>query len=197
MPLTPPTLRANAPSLALRLGTILVSLAALIAHRFLRNPRLLPLIVPLWTRLTRAKTRFERLMAHVAAGRRPRRARPSRKATPGGRPPANLPAGHAWLVRAIGNEAAAHACQLEHLLSDPAMAEAIATHPAAARLLRPLCRMLGVSLTVGRPSGQPTTPEPAKPEPIPPKPTQPAPPRGTLAPRRLAAAVPRADFFPA
>jgi hypothetical protein len=119
-------------------------LAALVARRFLREPRLQSLIVPLWTRLTRTATRFHRLMARLAANRpiRPRPPRPHRPNT--ARAATLLPAGHGWLIRAVPQEAAAYAAQLEALLAEPGVADLLAAHPAAGRILRPLGRMLGL-----------------------------------------------------
>ena len=95
MPLAPnPTpVQASAPDIARRFALIIAALAGLVARRFLRDPRLQSLIVPLWTRLTRASGRFARLMARIAANRppKPRKARPHRPEPPGRRlrsPPA-------------------------------------------------------------------------------------------------------------
>jgi hypothetical protein len=143
---TPAPVQALAPALARRFGLIVAGLAALVAHRFLREPRLSSLIVPLWTRLTRTARRFERLMAKIAANRAPtpRPARPHRP-TPATARATPLPTGHAWLIRALPQEAAAYAAQLEALLAEPAVADLLAASPAAARILRPLGRMLGLS----------------------------------------------------
>ena len=59
----PPPVQAFAPEFAGRFGRILALVTKLIAARFLRNPRLILLIIPLCTRLNRAARRFERLMA--------------------------------------------------------------------------------------------------------------------------------------
>ncbi|MDA8252665.1 MAG: hypothetical protein M0Z28_26330, partial [Rhodospirillales bacterium] len=69
--------------------------------------------------------------------------------------PQRLPRGRGWLVRLVGAEAAAGASQLQHLLATPAMAALIEASPRTGRLLRPLCRTLGVkpppALTPPRP----------------------------------------------
>ncbi|MDR3470813.1 MAG: hypothetical protein P4M09_03850, partial [Devosia sp.] len=57
---------STAPDFAHRLAGILAGLAALIARRFLRDPFHAPLIVPLWTHLTRAASRLERAFARLA-----------------------------------------------------------------------------------------------------------------------------------
>ena len=56
-----------------------------------------------------------------------------------------LPGGRGWLVRALGWEVVAFGSQLEALIAEPEMQALLARVPAAGRLLRPLCRMLGVS----------------------------------------------------
>ena len=141
--------QAFAPDFAHRLGIILAALAALIARRFLREPRLAALIVPLWSRLQRAARRFEHLMVSLAAGRLPKprasgRGGPHRSADA-------LPTGRGWLVRALGPEAAACATQLEALLAEPATAELLALAPSAQRILRPLARMLAIGAFAPRP----------------------------------------------
>ena len=58
-------------------------------------------------------------------------------------PRERLPRGFGWLVRLVP-EAACSGAQLQHLLSEPGMAELLAGTPGAKRVLRPLCRMLAV-----------------------------------------------------
>lgn len=135
--------------MARRLGAIVAGLAALVAWRFLRLPHLVALIIPLWTRLTRAARRFERLVLRPARPPKPR-AGPAEKSQLGSadnaRPhSAALPSGRGWLVRELGYEAVAFGLQLEALLAEPAMQAMLAALPGAGRILRPLCRMLGVS----------------------------------------------------
>jgi hypothetical protein len=139
---TPPPVQAFAPDFSRRVRLILTTLAALIARRFLREPRLAALIVPLWSRLQRAARRFERLMLGLAAGRLPK----PRRSGPTGphRSAGALPTGRGWLVRALGPEAAACATQLETLLAEPAAAELLALAPTARRILRPIARMLAI-----------------------------------------------------
>ena len=157
----PTPLAAFAADFSRRFGLILVALAALVARRLLRQPRLVTLIVPLWNRLNRAARRCERLMARLAAGspsrrrdgsaaagRLPRPRRPGRSFPhPVG---ATLPGGRGWLVRALGPEAAAYAAQLESLLAEPAAAELLALTPSAGRILRPIAHMLGVGAVAPR-----------------------------------------------
>ena len=169
----PAPLRAFAPDLARRVGLILAALAAIVARRFLREPRLVALIVPLWNRLNRTASRFERLMARLAAGTLPA---PRRAAARRVRPlpvprRAGLPTGRGWLVRALGPEAAACASQLEHLLAEPGVAELLAAAPAARRVLGPLRHMLGVGPAPRRQAARHPAPAPCprEPRPLPPR----------------------------
>ncbi len=136
----PAPVQAFASDFARRLGIILAALAALIARRFLREPGLAALIVPLWTRLNRAARRFERLMARLAAGNL---SKPHRSG-PGGPHSSALPTGRGWLIRALGPEAAPYATQLETLLAEPAAAGLLAQLPAARRIIQPIARLLAV-----------------------------------------------------
>ncbi len=141
MPASPST-----PDFARRLATILASLAALIARRFLRDPFRAALILPLWTRLTRAARRLDRAFARLAASPppHPRAAKPHphpanpRRAHP-------FPNRRGWLVAALGPEAAAYATQIESLLAEPAAADALVRSLAARRALAPIRRMLGLA----------------------------------------------------
>jgi hypothetical protein len=84
--------------------------------------------------------RFARLANH------PRSAvvRPTTRRTRARRPaPPRLSRAFAWLVRRVP-QAAAHGSQLQQLLADPAMAALLTQTPQLGRILRPLCRMLGV-----------------------------------------------------
>lgn len=142
----PSPLSADAAELVRRLGMILAGLAALVAARFLRNPRLIGLIGPLWRRLTHVASRIERAMA------RPLRAQAKRvrRDTCSPTRPAQLPQGRGWLVRELGYEAVGFGLQLQHLLTEPAMQAALATMPAAGLILRPVCRMLGMEQPMAR-----------------------------------------------
>jgi hypothetical protein len=163
----PAPIQAFAPDFSRRLRLILNTLTALIARRFLREPRLAALIVPLWSRLNRAARRFERLMTCLAAGRLPK----PRKSGPSGphRSVAALPTGRGWLVAALGPEAAACAMQLQTLLAEPATAELLAAAPTAGRILRPLARLLAIGAFAPRPRparAAPGTAPPGEPPPL-------------------------------
>ena len=136
-----PTLRvgATAPETVRRLEMIVSAVAALIARRFLRDPRYLALIVPLWGWLNRTVRRFSRVPV-VAAPKVVRAAQARKVAVPRVR----MPTGKAWLVKALGWEAAGFGCQLQALLAEPEMVALLAAVPRAQRVLRSLGRMLGV-----------------------------------------------------
>ena len=141
--------------MARRLGVILAAVAALIARRFLRDPKFAAVIVPLWGWLGRSARRFERVVMRPAVVR-PGVARPAGRAE--GSPMAQdavmrparlrsrlrLPGGQGWLVKALGWEAAGYGSQLTALLAEPEMQAVLAAVPAVGRILRPVCRMLGV-----------------------------------------------------
>ena len=136
---------ANASDFSRRFGVILRALIDVIARRFLRQPHLAPLIVPLCGRLMRSQGRLQRLLARVAAGElpRPRAPRPSRAGQPGGPPPASVwPRGKGWLVCTLGWEAAGHASQLRALLAEPEVKALLAQLPQAGRIIRPILHLL-------------------------------------------------------
>ncbi len=133
------------PPLASRCATILAMLCAAVAARAARQASVRPLLVQLWGALRRLSGRLESLAARVQAGRLPAARPASRTPRPDRpRPPRpRLPAGFAWLVRQAP-ETAPYGAQLQALLDDPDLAALLQAAPQAGRLLRPLCRMLGV-----------------------------------------------------
>jgi len=56
-----------------------------------------------------------------------------------------------WLVRAASWQAAGYGCQLEAVLRQPEMVALLAASPQAARVLRPVCRMLAIDPALLRP----------------------------------------------
>ena len=144
----PFTVPDTAPEMARRFAVIMAGLAALVARRFLRMPHLTGFTLLLWGRLNRAVRRFHQTLTQPAkpraklaqAGRvRAGRTKDHQVRNPG------LPSGRGWLVRELGWEAAGFMAQLEALLAEPEMRAALANMPAAGRVLRPICRMLGVA----------------------------------------------------
>ena len=135
----------DAPVLAARFGLIMGGLMALIAKSFLRRPKLMGLTVVLWNWLSRKRQRFARMLGQpVRAAAAARGAPGNRPAAPARVPGGVLPRGRGWLVKELGWEAVAYTSQLTALLDEPAMQAALAAMPGLARVLRPLCRMLGV-----------------------------------------------------
>ena len=145
-----PSQDVAAPELARRFGLIMAGLAGLIAARMLRMPEYAGLIVTLWHRLQRAARRFERVVSRpvvvVTRDKGPVAVRVARER----KPQVRLPQGHGWLVRVLGWEAAGYMSQLEALLATPGMDGLRASRPALGRILRPVCRMLGVGANVMR-----------------------------------------------
>ena len=136
------------------------------------------LIIAIWSRLRRIAARFAVLATGIRIGKAPApRRRVSRPASSRPKSPLpiwlRLPNGFAWLVRLVPHEAADFGSQLTHLLTDPEMIALVSAHPETGRVLRPLCRMLGVAtpplLRLARPS-------PAAPPPSPEPPATPPPP---------------------
>jgi len=163
----PAPVQAFAPDFARRFSAIMAALAALVARRFLREPRLALFIVPLWNRLNRTTRRFERLMAHLAAGTLPKPRAPGRSGGRRSAPHPNtiaLPTSRAWLIRDLGSEAAGYASQLQALLAERAAAAILALVPAAKRLLHPVERLLGIGAFALRP--RPVRLTPPAPEPL-------------------------------
>ncbi|WP_286838520.1 hypothetical protein [Acidiphilium sp. 34-64-41] len=62
-------------------------------------------------------------------------------------PPPTLPRSFGWVRRVVPHcNTNSYISQIEHLLTLAETTELIATHPATARALRPLCHMLGIRL---------------------------------------------------
>jgi hypothetical protein len=177
------TLRAAAPDLARRVGLTLGGLCTAIGLSLRgASPAGKVLADLAWRRVFTMRHRLEALLTRIAAGWLPRPrpaatrraaatepspAAPDADATPprphvGPPPVARWPRGRACLIRVVGYQAAGFGSQLEHLLADPAIAEIVANVPSFGRMLRPLCRVLGIAPPVlGFPP--PLPPRPAKP----------------------------------
>lgn len=127
---------------------LLSDLQAAIAVVSARHRALTPLLVAVWGRIGRMRTRLERLIALWRAGCLPApRLRGSRagEVRTRVRTTSALPTAPAWLLVAV-REAAALGAQLESMLSQAECVEFLAAVPQARRILRPLCRMLGVGV---------------------------------------------------
>ena len=129
-----------------RFASILDGLCRAVAARGGGRDRLHgPLVILIWSRISRIAVRFAALAARIAAGRQ-RRYPARRPPRPAPRRPAqrSLPHGPAWLLPLVP-QASGYGSQLQHLLADPEFAALVDAAPQMRRLLRPLCRMLGVA----------------------------------------------------
>ena len=150
---------------------------------------LVALLVLAHGRLWRLAHRFDALALRWHAGTLPkRRVGPPRPPHPQTPRPHTAPRAHlrsgrmAWLIR-LHQRTAQFAGQVEVFLAQPETRALAAEAPQAGRLLRPLCRALGLP-TPDYLRLPPRPPRPVQPKPIPPKPAQakPAKPRpGTAA----------------
>ncbi len=203
------------PSLSVRLATAIGLLSRGLANSLPGNLGRAALALSAWTRLRRLLARFTALVAAVEAGRltasRNRTAEAGR--VPAGRKRAlaarprpqaaavRLPGGSGWLLRfAPAPDTRLGRAEVEALLADPDLAALLAQAPQAGRILRPLCRMLGIETPAAlrlprRPRRRPDDPKrtdmgeaggdsrPARP----PLPSRLPPPRSPPLPRRAEA----------
>ena len=104
---------------------------------------------------------MDRLMARFLAGKAMRRAVRAvapqvpavegAAAAPRTRAATIWPRDFSWLPTLMAHHASVYTAQLEMLLSEPAMVALLTACPQAVRLLRPMCRMLGVTPALLRP----------------------------------------------
>ncbi len=138
------------PDLAERLGPILLHLRRAAADRAVKYWAYIPLGLLFAAYLSSVMRRVESLVARHRAGRL--RARPHRARTvqpqeerENAAPKRRLPARFGWVVEWLGHHAAGCAAQLRHMLThDPDLVALLDVGPQAGRVLRPLCRMLGM-----------------------------------------------------
>ena len=149
------------------------SLCGFMAVRAAKDRALTAMLVYLDGRLSRLVGRFDRLVVRWQSGTlgapRPSRAGRARPSTP---PPHRLPSGQGWLLR-IEQPAAQYAGQFRRVIAAAEESGLLAAAPQAGRLLRPLCRMLGIALppALQRPRrvrAKPAAAAPAKPSAGPP-----------------------------
>ena len=129
---------------------LLTGLQAAIAVVAARERHLTVLLVAVWGRIGRIHTRLERLIGLWRAGMLPK----ARKSRAGGTrvgvcTNSELPRVPAWLLVAV-REAGPYGTRLEYLLSGEEAKAFLAACPQAGRILRPLCRMLGVGVKARR-----------------------------------------------
>jgi hypothetical protein len=120
---------------------------------------------------------------------RTRPAKPAPDPTASEPAPPRPPHQFAWLIRLVpptitqGNAAANGRIHIQSLLSDPDLQALIARNPAAGRIFRPLCHMLGIPTPPILRRARKPTPKPTADHPIPrPKRRSPSPPRPSLFP---------------
>ncbi len=154
------------------MAMIVQSLRDAIAAHAARDRTTVALAWLVWPYLHRLAVRFAALAARVRAGRVVARATGRVRAAPVVqrlRLPA-LPQGFGWLAR-LAPSILPLRSQVCHLLGDPELAALLAAAPQAARILRPLCRMLGIEAGPGFPPalfGLPDPPPDPSPDPPPP-----------------------------
>ena len=130
-----------ADSLSERFTQIVDAMGRVAAAKASRYWALAPVVLLLWSYLKRLARRFDSLaLRRRAPVPRPRSPRAVSTQPP---PARRLPQGFAWL-RLFGPEMGALGSQLRHLLAEPEMTALLEEAPQAGRLLRPLCRMLGI-----------------------------------------------------
>ena len=180
-----------------RLVGILDSLCRAVAHHGLIRRLAGPLLILICGRLRRTALRVTRLAARQGQAPRPRTPGKPAARPPRPKSPLVLPRGKRWLIRLIP-QTAFGGSQLQHLLSQPEMADFIAATPQIGRLLRPLCRMLGAVPPPGIAKPPPRSATAASPAPRPATIRSEAreaacpaelPPLRRRAPRRLAPAI--------
>jgi hypothetical protein len=120
-----------------------------------------PLIFAIWTRFQKINNRFQKLVALIRADKLPpERVRTAEEAArraqrrveraacdpppPGAPPRTRLPRKFGWVLSLVPCEGGNLASQMGRLLTQPEIAEMIAATPRMARLLKPLCHMLGI-----------------------------------------------------
>jgi len=117
------------------------------------------LALVMFQRLGEICRKIERLAVRFQAGRLWKRAPQTATRTVGKSGARIWPGRFGWLVRAASGQAAGYGAQLRHILEQPEMVELLKATPQAARILRPVCRMLAIETDVLRPGM-------VKPEPV-------------------------------
>ena len=142
----------SAWALAGRFARFISGLREAMATSAEHNPALMLLAARLWNRLTEAAERFAAIAAHPVARSRRRRAELApmpADALPADAPwpPAprrTLPRTPGWLAL-LSPETVPFGIDFAYLLAQPEMTELLATAPRLWRVLRPLCRMFGIT----------------------------------------------------
>jgi hypothetical protein len=157
-----------------------------------------PMLLLAWLRLRNTQARLDRLAIRWQQNRlhptrkrlnAARKPRPIQPADP--EHPRRTPQSHAWLIR-LHQPLAQWAPRIDMLVNDPDIAALCAAAPQAGRLLRPLCRMFGLTPPshILRPAA-PRKPRPRKPKvPKPPPFAEHSPSKWPFVPHRLRLRVP-------
>ena len=137
-------LQAYAGDLARRVFAVVGTLRIRIFNAFVDQPRFIPLIDPLLTRIRNARLRFRALLARFAAGK----LRTRRGPHTGGAPhPENLlrgnPLPYRWLAANLPHQVSSLGVELKEMLAEPMAREVLARVPAAERALRPILNLCG------------------------------------------------------
>jgi hypothetical protein len=173
------------PTLSEALAIIINGLCAAMQRQSEDDPSIIRICIRLWTSLLHLTKRYNRLVTLWYEGRlkpyRPREYRPRTKwpdppKKPGEdhKPRDTLPSAFGWIVKYVPL-AALYRDQLRELLADPEMIAFLTAAPQAGRLLRPLCRTLGVPLTaelLPKPKPNPATTPPGDAPPADPQPAR-------------------------
>jgi len=111
------------------------------------------LVLLVYRRLGEVCRKMEGLAARFQAGTLGRAVRPAPRAARGSAAggPRVWPLRFGWLVRAASWQAAGYGSQLDAVLRQPEMVALLMAAPQAARVLRPVCRMLMIESSVLRP----------------------------------------------
>ncbi len=162
----------SAWALAGRFARFISGLREAMATGAERNPVLMDLAARLWNRLTEAAERFAAIAAHPVARSRRRPVEPApmpADALPADAAPATatptwppaprrtLPRTYGWLAR-MAPETVPSGIEFAYLLAQPEMTELLATAPRLWRVLRPLCRMFGITPPEAPPPAPDTPP---------------------------------------
>ena len=158
----------SAWALAGRFARFISGLREVVAVSIEHNPALMTIAARLWNRLTEAAERFAVIAAHPEARTRRRPAEPAPGCRPIRRPPDRMPAhparprrplprGFGWLAR-MAPETVPSGVDFAYLLAQPELAELLATAPRLWRVLRPVCRMFGITPSETLPPPPPTPP---------------------------------------
>jgi hypothetical protein len=135
-----------------RLALSLDGLARCVAARIVARVMSAAMIVLVCARVRRAERDIRGLLARFQAGRLRVSAVPRVGRGGGGRTgPRVLPSRFGWLLPLVPGEAACFAGQIRAVLAEPQMEALIAVSPQARRVLRPVCRMLGIERQVLEP----------------------------------------------